>query len=153
MGIKQKMFKYAPWIYHLHAGGCNGCDIELVAALTPRFDVERFGIKLVSSPRYADLLIVTGPVTKHIAPFMKRVYIQVPNPKVVIALGACACSGGIFNDVDGEETYAIIGGTDKIIPVDVYVPGCPPKPEAIINGVIKAIEILSNKCGGGKIEN
>ncbi|MEM3616244.1 MAG: NADH-quinone oxidoreductase subunit B family protein [Candidatus Methanomethylicia archaeon] len=150
MGIKQKMFTYAPWVYHLHAGGCNGCDIELLATLTPRFDVERFGIRLASSPRHADILVVTGPVTKQIAPFLKRVYLQVPNPKVVIAVGACACSGGVFNDVEGEETYAILGGLDKIVPVDVYIPGCPPKPEAIIDGVIRGIKILSVKGYGVK---
>ncbi|RLE56511.1 MAG: hypothetical protein DRJ30_01590 [Candidatus Methanomethylicota archaeon] len=147
MNFKEKMFIYSPWIYHLHAGGCNGCDIELVAVLTPRFDVERFGITLVSSPRHADILIVTGPVSKQIAPFLKRVYGQVPDPKVVVAIGACACSGGIFNDYEGEETYAIIGGVDRIIPVDVYVPGCPPKPEAIINGIASAIKILAKKVG------
>jgi len=151
MTFKEKMFIYSPWIYHLHAGGCNGCDIELIAALTPRFDVERFGITLVASPRYADILVVTGPAPKQIAPFLKRVYGQVPDPKVVVAVGACACSGGIFNDYEGEETYAIIGGVDRIIPVDVYVPGCPPKPEAIIDGIVKSIKILSQKVGG-KIE-
>jgi len=151
MTFKEKMFIYSPWIYHLHAGGCNGCDIELIAALTPRFDVERFGITLVASPRYADILVVTGPAPKQIAPFLKRVYGQVPDPKVVVAVGACACSGGIFNDYEGEETYAIIGGVDRIIPVDVYVPGCPPKPEAIIDGIVKSIKILSQKAGG-KIE-
>ncbi|MEM1549251.1 MAG: NADH-quinone oxidoreductase subunit B family protein [Candidatus Methanomethylicia archaeon] len=145
MGIKQKMFIYAPWVYHLHAGGCNGCDIELLAVLTPRFDVERFGIRLAPSPRHADILVVTGPVTKQIAPFLKRVYLQVPYPKVVVAIGACACSGGVFNDVEGEETYAILGGLDKMIPVDVYVPGCPPKPEAIIDGIIRGVRILGVK--------
>jgi len=146
MSFKQKMFIYSPWVYHLHAGGCNGCDIELLAALTPRFDVERFGIRLVSSPRHADILVVTGPVTRQIAPFLKRVYLQVPDPKVVVAIGACACSGGVFNDVEGEETYAILGGLNKIIPVDVYVPGCPPKPEAIIDGIVKSILILGEKA-------
>lgn len=145
MKFKQKMMIYSPWIYHLHAGGCNGCDIELIAVLTPRFDVERFGITLVGSPRHADILVVTGPVPKQIAPFLKRTYEQVSNPKVVVAIGACACSGGIFNDVEGEETYAHMGGVDKIIPVDVYVPGCPPKPEAIIDGIVKAIRILAEK--------
>ncbi|MCX8168668.1 MAG: NADH-quinone oxidoreductase subunit B family protein [Candidatus Methanomethylicia archaeon] len=146
MDLKQKMFTYSPWIYHLHAGGCNGCDIELVAALTPRFDVERFGVRLVASPRHADILVVTGPVTRHISSFLKRVYLQVPDPKVVVAIGVCACSGGIFNEVEGEETYSIIGGIDRIIPVDVYISGCPPKPENIINGVFKAIEVLRKKC-------
>ncbi len=148
MRFKQKMMVFSPWLFHLHAGGCNGCDIELVAALTPRFDVERFGIVLVGSPKFADILVVTGPVPKQIAPFLKRVYNQVPDPKVVVAVGSCACSGGVFNDEEGEETYAIVGGVDKIIPVDVYVPGCPPKPEAIIDGVVKAIKILAEKAGG-----
>jgi len=145
--FKQKVMIYSPWIFHLHAGGCNACDIELVAALTPRFDVERFGINLVGSPRHADILVVTGPVTKQVEPFLKRVYSQVPSPKVVVAIGACACSGGVFNDYEGEETYAILGGVDKVIPVDVYVPGCPPKPEAIINGIVEAIKILAKKAG------
>ncbi|HID90701.1 TPA: NADH-quinone oxidoreductase subunit NuoB [Candidatus Bathyarchaeota archaeon] len=134
---------YSPWVYHLHTGGCNGCDIELAAALTPRFDVERFGIILVGSPRHADVLVVTGPVTKQVEPFLKRVYSQTPNPKVVVAIGSCAISGGVYNRDDGEPSYAIVGGVDRAIPVDAYVPGCPPKPEAIIQGVLLGLQKLS----------
>jgi membrane-bound hydrogenase subunit mbhJ len=142
MSLLKKSRIYSPWLYHLHCGGCNGCDIEILAALSPRFDVERFGIQLVASPRHADILLITGPMTKQILPMAKRVYEQVPEPKVVVAIGSCACGGGIFYD---QENYAIIGIPNSVIPIDVYVPGCPPKPEAIINGIIQGILKLSKK--------
>ncbi|MCD6510596.1 MAG: NADH-quinone oxidoreductase subunit B family protein [Thermoprotei archaeon] len=149
--MRRRAFRYSPWIFHLHCGGCNGCDIELLATLTPRYDVERLGIKLVSSPRHADILVVTGPMPKHIIPFAKRVYEQVPEPKVVVAVGSCACSGGVFAGIDvNEENYALVGPIDKVFPVDVYVPGCPPKPEAIIQGIAKAIQVLSTKAVSSK---
>ena len=135
----------SPWILHLHAGGCNNCDIELLAALSPRFDVERFGIRLVGSPRHADIIVATGPVSKQVAPFVRRVYEQVPEPKVVVAVGSCAISGGVYNRSDGGPSYAILGGIDKVIPVDVHVPGCPQKPEAIIQGIVQALEVLRRK--------
>ncbi|MCD6409211.1 MAG: NADH-quinone oxidoreductase subunit NuoB [Candidatus Verstraetearchaeota archaeon] len=135
--LLRRCLRASPWIYHLHCGGCNGCDIEFAACLAPRFDIERFGFLLVTSPRHADILVVTGPVSKQYAPMVKRVYEQVPKPKVVVAIGACACSGGIWHEED-PENYAIVGSVDQLIPVDIYVPGCPPKPEAIINGLIKA---------------
>jgi Ni,Fe-hydrogenase III small subunit len=142
MGIIERARVYSPWIYHLHCGGCNGCDIEILAALAPRFDVERFGIQLVPSPRHADILVATGCVPKQFVPMVKRVYSQVPEPKVVVAVGSCACGGSLFYD-DSPENYAILGSVDRIIPVDVYVPGCAPKPEAIINGIVQAVMKLN----------
>jgi len=133
----------SPWILHFNSGSCNACDIELLAAITPRFDVERFGIKVVPSPRHADILVVTGPVTRQAAPRLKRIYEQMPNPKYVMALGTCACSGGIF-----RGSYAVMGGVDKVIPVDVYVPGCPPRPEAIIDGIVKLLKKMEAETYG-----
>ena len=128
-----KAFKRALWVYHLNTGSCNGCDIEILAVLTPRYDVERFGIKLVGSPRHADVLLVTGPVVKQMVPRVKRIYEQTPDPKLVMAVGNCGIEGGTF-----YESYNLAGPIDQIIPVDVYVPGCPPRPEAIIHGVVMA---------------
>src|SRR6056297_554570 len=131
-----KLHKYLDrslWVFHLNTGSCNGCDIEIVSLLTPRYDVERFGIKLVGSPKHADVLLVTGPVTRKMLPRLKLVYEQTPDPKAVIVVGTCGTSGGVFYD-----SYNIVGPVDKHIPVDVYVPGCPIRPEAIIDGVLKA---------------
>ena len=129
--------KRSVWIYHVNTGSCNNCDIELLASLTPRFDAERFGIVLVGSPRHADVLVVTGPVTMQAAPRLKHIYEQTPKPCAVVALGACGCSCGIF-----AGSYHIAGPVDRIIPVDVYVPGCPPNLETIIMGIVKATEKL-----------
>jgi membrane-bound hydrogenase subunit mbhJ len=128
-----KYFDRSLWVFHLNTGSCNGCDIEIVSLLTPRYDVERFGIKLVGSPKHADVLLVTGPVNRKMLPRLKLVYEQTPDPKAVIVVGTCGTSGGVFYD-----SYNIVGPVDKHIPVDVYVPGCPIRPEAIINGVLKA---------------
>ncbi len=125
----------SPWALHFNTGACNACDIELAALLTPKYDVERFGILLKPSPRHADVLLVTGPVTRQCAPRLKQIYEQMPSPKFVIAIGTCACSGGVFKD-----NYNVLGGVDKIIPVDMYIPGCPPKPEAIIDGILKLLK-------------
>jgi NADH-quinone oxidoreductase B subunit len=138
------LFKWArtksPWIIHFNTGGCNGCDIELVAALTPRFDLERFGILLEGSPRHADILAVTGPVTLQVKDRLVRIYEQMPVPKYVIAIGACAASGAPFKDC-----YNVHGGIDNVLPVNAYVPGCPPKPEAIIDGMSKLIQKIKEE--------
>lgn len=134
-----KAFKRALWVYHLNTGSCNGCDIEILAVLTPRYDVERFGIKLVGSPRHADVLLVTGPVVKQMVSRVKRIYEQIPDPKLVMVVGNCGTEGGVF-----YESYSLAGPIDQIIPVDVYVPGCPPRPEAIIHGVVMAWVKLEN---------
>jgi NADH-quinone oxidoreductase B subunit len=126
--------KKSPWVFHLAASACNNCDIELLDTLTPKFDVERFGIVLVGSPRHADVIIVSGIVNRQSIERFKRVYDEVPKPKLVVAIGVCACSADMFRD-----SYNFVKPVDEIIPVDVYVPGCPPKPEAIIAGIIKAI--------------
>ncbi|PLJ77971.1 MAG: NADH-quinone oxidoreductase subunit B [Thermofilum sp. NZ13] len=116
------------WLYHFNSGGCNGCDIEFVASLTPRYDLERLGVQLVPSPRHADVLVVTGPVTALSASSLKTVYDQRPEPKIVIALGTCACTGGIFS-----SCYNVIGGADKVVPVDVKIPGCPANPGTLLS--------------------
>ncbi|MCB8946050.1 MAG: NADH-quinone oxidoreductase subunit B family protein [Ardenticatenaceae bacterium] len=127
----------SPWIIHYNSGSCNGCDIEILATLTPRYDVERFGIKLQGSPRHADVLVCTGPVTLQSKERLKRIYEQMPEPKFVVAVGSCAISGGAF-----QGCYNVVGHIDEVIPVDVYVPGCPPRPEAIIDGVVKLLHKL-----------
>ncbi|MBN8636258.1 MAG: NADH-quinone oxidoreductase subunit B family protein [Anaerolineae bacterium] len=121
----------SPWALHFNSGSCNGCDIELLATLTPRYDVERFGVKLQGSPRQADLLVVTGPVTRQAQERLLRIYEQMPAPRFVMALGSCALSKGVF-----QHCYNVVGPVDAFIPVDVYVPGCPPRPEAIIAGMV-----------------
>jgi NADH-quinone oxidoreductase B subunit len=125
---------HSPWLIHFNAGACNACDIEVVAALTPRFDVERFGALLKGSPRHADVMVVSGSVPRKIRDRLKRIYEQMPEPKFVVAVGSCAISGGVFQDC-----YNVMEGVDKIIPVDAYIPGCPPKPEAILDGVVKLL--------------
>jgi NADH-quinone oxidoreductase B subunit len=125
----------SPWILHLNTGACNACDIEVVAALTPRFDVERFGILLEGTPRHADVIICTGPATRQMKDRLIRVYEQAPDPKFVMAVGACAMSGCVY-----RGAYNILGGIDQLIPVDVYVPGCPIRPDALIEGVVKLLD-------------
>ena len=137
--LQNKMRKLSPWVYVLHTGGCNGCDIEIPCIFTPRYCVERFGIKLVSSPRFADVLLITGPVCTQAVPFALRVYNQVPDPKVVVSIGSCASTGGVYKVEEGASNYAVAGPSPNIFPVDVFVPGCPPKPEAIIQGILLAI--------------
>lgn len=130
----------SPWVMHFDCGSCNGCDIETLACLTPVHDVERFGIVNVGNPKHADVLLVSGTVNHRNQIVLKNLYDQMPEPKLVVALGACGCTGGVFHDA-----YNVIGGIDKVIPVDVYVPGCPPKPEAIIDGVVMALGKLEEK--------
>jgi NADH-quinone oxidoreductase B subunit len=124
----------SPWILHLNSGACNACDIEIVAALTPRFDVERFGVLLKATPRHADVIIASGPVTRQIRDRIIRIYEQTPDPKFVIAVGACAMSGCVY-----RGAYNIMGGIDQVIPVNMYVPGCPARPDAIVDGVVKLL--------------
>ncbi len=127
----------SPWIMHFDCGSCNGCDIETLACLTPVYDVERFGLVNVGNPKHADILLVTGTVNHRNKKVLKNIYDQIPEPKAVIALGACGTSGGVF-----REAYNVVGGVDQVVPVDVYVPGCPVKPEAIIDGVVQALAKL-----------
>jgi membrane-bound hydrogenase subunit mbhJ len=127
-------------VLHFNSGACNGCDIETVALLTPRYDVERLGIVLEPSPRHADVLLVTGVVTNQCADRLERIYEQMPRPKAVVAIGACACSGGIF-----AGNYSVLGGADKVVPTNVYIPGCPPKPEAIIYGIAKLLKSITEE--------
>ena len=132
----------SPWVIHFNTGSCNGCDIEILATLTPRYDLERFGVKLKGSPRHADILLSTGPVTRQTRKRLLRIYGQMHNPKFVVAVGSCALSGGVF-----RGCYNIMGGVDTTIPVDAYIPGCPPRPEAIINGVVKLLSSLKQPQG------
>ncbi len=126
----------SPWVIHFNSGGCNGCDIEILAALMPRLDAERFGVLLQGSPRHSDVLVCTGAVTEQMKDRLIRIYEQTPEPKFVIACGTCAITGAMF------ESYNTHGGIDKVIPVNAYVPGCPPKPEAILDGVVKLLTSL-----------
>jgi NADH-quinone oxidoreductase B subunit len=134
----EKLVRWAqvksPWVLHMNTGSCNGCDIEIVAALTPRFDVERFGILLRGTPRHADVLVCTGPVTLQMKNRLIRIYEQMPYPKFVLAVGSCACSGGVF-----QGCYSALGGIGSVIPVSAYVPGCPARPEAIIDSVVRLL--------------
>jgi NADH-quinone oxidoreductase B subunit len=129
----------SPWILHFNTGACNACDIEIIAALTPRYDLERFGVLLKASPRHADVLVCTGAVTKQIEDRLKRIYEQMAEPKFVVAVGTCACSGGVF-----QGCYNIKGGINTTIPVSAYIPGCPASPKAIIDGVVKLLVSLDS---------
>jgi Ni,Fe-hydrogenase III small subunit len=139
-GLFMKAFPKSLWVYHVNLGACNGCDIEVINVLTPYYDVERFGAKLVGSPRHADVLLVSGPVTRQVVPHAKRLWDAVPSPKLVFAVGSCACGGGIWYD-----TYNILGGANKVLPVNFYIPGCPPRPEAIVYGVALALGLVPKK--------
>lgn len=130
----------SPWILHYNAGSCNGCDIEILACLGPKYDIERFGALNRGNPKQADILVVTGPVTLRSRDRLVQLYSQMPEPKAVIAVGACTCTGGVFRGM-----YHVEDGLDRYIPVDVYVPGCASHPEQIIDGVVKACEILTKK--------
>jgi ech hydrogenase subunit C len=132
--------KKSPWLIHYDASSCNGCDIEILACLTPMYDVERFGIINTGNPKHADIFVVTGSVNEQNKYVIKNIYDQMPDPKVVVAIGICATSGGIF-----RECYNVAGGIDTIIPVDVYVPGCAARPESIIDGIVTALGILEGK--------
>jgi NADH-quinone oxidoreductase B subunit len=135
--IKGWARRNSPWAVHFNSGSCNGCDIEILAALTPRYDVERLGIVLQGTPRHADVLIVTGPVTRQSRDRLLRIYEQMPKPRRVVAVGSGALSGGVF-----RGCYNCLGGVDEFLPVDVYIPGCPPRPQAIIFGLVKLLRGL-----------
>lgn len=130
----------SPWIIHYDGASCNGCDIEVLACLTPRYDVERLGIINTGNPKHADILLITGYINEQSQPVVRTIYEQMPEPKVVVAIGICATSGGIF-----RECYNTKGGVDTTIPVDVYVPGCAARPESIMDGVIKGLAVLEEK--------
>jgi NADH-quinone oxidoreductase B subunit len=136
----------SPWIFLFNSGACNACDIEILALVTPRFDVERLGMKVTGSPRHADILVVTGPVTMKQAERLRRIYDQMPEPKYVIGAGACTASGGVF-----QGLYHVLGGVDKVVPVDVWIAGCPPRPDEIIDGVVQVLELMGEDAKhGGK---
>ncbi|HBN81587.1 MAG TPA: NADH:ubiquinone oxidoreductase [Ruminococcaceae bacterium] len=130
----------SPWLLHYDGSSCNGCDIEVLACMTPVYDLERFGVINTGNPKHADIFLITGGINRQNEPVVRQLYDQMPNPKVVVAVGICACDGGIF-----KECYNILGGTDTVIPVDIYVPGCAARPEAIIDGVLKAVALLNEK--------
>lgn len=136
MGVG-KILVRSVWVFHFASGPCNNCDIEILDTLTPGFDIERFGMKLVGSIRHADCMLVTGAINRKGITRLKFLYDIAPKPIAVVAIGTCACSGGIFNG-----SYNIYGPVDRIIPVDAYIPGCPPRPEAIIDGIVKLFEKL-----------
>ena len=137
----------SPWLIHYDGTSCNGCDIEVLACLTPVYDVERFGVINTGNPKHADIFLITGGINSQNEPVVRQIYEQMPNPKVVVAVGICACNGGIF-----KECYNILGGVDKVLPVDIYVPGCAARPEAIIDGVVQAVSLLHEKRKGMKEE-
>ncbi|MGO8705411.1 MAG: NADH-quinone oxidoreductase subunit B family protein [Candidatus Brocadiia bacterium] len=141
MPVLQRVVTWAriksPWILHFNSGACNACDIEIIAALTPRYDIERFGIQLKATPRHADVLVCSGPVTRQIQDRIVRIYEQMAEPKFVVACGTCACSGGVF-----QGCYNVLQGVDAVIPVSAYIPGCPASPPAIIDGVVKLLKSL-----------
>ncbi len=130
----------SPWLIHYDASSCNGCDIEVLACLTPMYDAERFGCIVTGDPKQADIFLITGSVNHLNIPVVKNLYEQMPEPKAVVAIGACAYTGGVFS-----ECYNISGGVANVIPVDVYVPGCAAKPESILDGVVRAAQILAEK--------
>lgn len=136
----KKYRKKSPWILHYNAGSCNGCDIEILASLSPKYDLERFGVINTGNPKQSDIFLVTGPVTYRSRERLVELYTQMPTPKVVIAVGSCTCTGGVFRDM-----YNVEDGIDRYIPVDVYIPGCAVTPELIIDGVVKGLDILENK--------
>ena len=136
----QKLLRRSLAIREVDAGSCNGCELEIVALNNPVYDLERFGIQFVASPRHADMLLVTGPVTRNMELALLKTYQAVPEPKVVVAVGACGISGGIFG-----KNYASLGGVDNVVPVDVYIPGCPPRPQALLHGILLAVGRLGEK--------
>ena len=138
--LAKKIFGKSLWIYHCNTGACNGCDIEILNVLTPYYDVERFGMKLVASPRHADVMLLSGAVTRPTLPFVKKAYDALPAPKLVFGIGSCATGGGCWFD-----TYNVTGGAFGVVPVNYFIPGCPPRPEAIIYGVALALGLVDKQ--------
>ncbi|MBQ9027436.1 MAG: NADH-quinone oxidoreductase subunit NuoB [Lachnospiraceae bacterium] len=132
--------KKSPWVLHYDGSSCNGCDIEVLACLTPVYDAERFGIVNTGDPLQADIFLITGGINTQNKVVVEQLYDQMPRPKVVVAVGTCACTGGIF-----KECYNILGGADTTVPVDIYVPGCAARPQAIIDGLVQAIELFQKR--------
>ena len=132
--------KRSPWLLHYDGSSCNGCDIEVLASLTPVYDAERFGVMNTGDPMQADILLITGGINEQNKPVVQQLYDQMPRPKVVVAVGVCACTGGIFKDC-----YNILGGADTVIPVDIYVPGCAARPQAIVDGIVQAVELFQKR--------
>ena len=130
----------SPWLLHYDGSSCNGCDIEVLACLTPVYDAERFGVVNTGNPMHADILLITGGINSQNASVVEQIYNQMPNPKVVCAVGTCACTGGVF-----KECYNIKGGADTVIPVDIYVPGCAARPQSIIDGIVQAVALFQKK--------
>ena len=140
MSIVEALRKRSPWILHFDTGSCNGCDLEVWALLTPRYDVERFGGLNRANPKHADILLITGPVTKRCEDRLRNLYEQTAEPKLVVACGDCASTGAPFHNC-----YNVNGGVDKVIPVDVYIPGCAARPEALIDGFVLALSMWDKK--------
>ena len=138
--LAKQAFPRSLWVYHANTGACNSCDIETINVFTPYYDAERFGIRLVGSPRHADVIVISGPVTRQVAPALQRLIEAVPEPRIVMAVGSCAVGGGSWFD-----TYATLGGADAAVKVDYYIPGCPPRPEAILYGVALALGLVPKK--------
>jgi len=144
--LKRWARRKSPWVLLFNSGACNACDIEVLALVTPRFDVERLGVLVKGSPRHADILIVTGPVTLQQAERLRRIYDQMPEPKYVVAMGACGSGGGVFRGL-----YNVVAGVDKVIPVDAWIGGCPPRPDEIIDGVVAVLGLMEEDAKrGGK---
>jgi Ni,Fe-hydrogenase III small subunit/formate hydrogenlyase subunit 6/NADH:ubiquinone oxidoreductase subunit I len=141
-----KMFGRSLHIRQVDAGSCNGCEIEIAGLNSPVYDIERFGIHFVASPRHADMLLVTGPVTRNMEPALRKTCEAMPGPGLVVAVGACGCSGGIFG-----QNYATCGGVDSVLPVDIYIPGCPPNPHALLHGILAAIGQRELESGRGAV--
>ena len=144
MGLKEKILTKSLYAFHLSSGSCNNCDIEIIDCLTPRYDLERFGVVLVGSIKHADVLLCTGSANKMTIPRIKKLYDDMPKPGFVLAFGACGSSRGLFKD-----SYNTGKPLDEIIPVDMYIPGCPPRPEAIMAGLLKLIEKMTAKPSQG----
>ena len=133
-------FKRSPWVFHYNASSCNGCDLELIATLMPMYDPERFGVINTGNPKHADILLITGSMNVRNVSVVENLYNQMPSPKAVVAIGICATSACVF-----AEAYNVLGGVDKVLPVDVYVLGCAARPEAILDGILQAAEVLDEK--------